>query len=435
MPSAIPGAAHRVVIVGGGFGGLEAAKALRGAPVRVTLIDKRNFHLFQPLLYQVASGGLSPGDIAAPLRAVLRRQKNAEVLLGEVGGIDLAGRQVLLKGMGIEYDTLILAAGATHSYLGHPEWETFAPGLKTVEDATEIRRRMLFAFEAAELELSPETRRQWLTFVIVGAGPTGVELAGALGEIANETLREDFRRIHPSEARILLLDAASRLLPAFPEELSRQAERSLIRLGVRARCGVRVTGIDREGVTIERAEGVERVAARTAFWAAGIEAAPLARVLAAGSGLTLDRAGRVIVRGDLSVPDHPEIFVIGDLAHCEINGRLVPAVAPAAMQMGRYVARVIRKRLAGQGTEPFRYADKGTLAVIGRAAAVADFGTIRIGGWPAWLAWLFIHLMYLVGFQNRVLVFIQWAFHYFTFNRGARLITGGSRHRSPSGTV
>lgn len=423
LDSALAGNAHRVVIVGGGFAGLYAAKQLSRAPVRVTLIDKRNFHLFQPLLYQVATGGLSPGDIAAPLRAVLRRQKNTEVLLGEVVDIDPERRLVLLEGAAVPYDSLIVATGAVNSYFNHADWAPLAPGLKTIEDATEIRRRLLFAFEAAESEPCAERRREWLTFVIVGAGPTGVELAGALGEIANETLKHDFRRIRPEEARILLLDAASQLLPTYPRELSAKAERSLIRLGVRTRTGVRVTAIDERGVTLVSEAGCERIAARTVIWAAGVQASAMGSLLARRTGAQLDRAGRVRVAPDLTLPGHPQIFVVGDLASVEIDGKAVPAVAPAAMQMGRYAARAIVARLEGRGLPAFRYHDKGSLAVIGRAAAVADFGRLRLSGYIAWLAWLFIHLMYLVGFQNRVLVFIQWAFHYFTFHRGARLIT------------
>ncbi|HUQ94982.1 MAG TPA: NAD(P)/FAD-dependent oxidoreductase [Bryobacteraceae bacterium] len=408
---------HRVVIVGGGFGGLYAAKALRKAPVHVTVIDRRNFHLFQPLLYQVATGGLSPADVAAPLRSTLRKQGNTDVLMADVIDIDVERRRVILEKREEEYDSLILATGATHSYFGHPEWESVAPGLKSLEDATEIRRRLLNAFETAELEPSLEVRQHWLTFVIVGAGPTGVELAGAVGEIANKTLREDFRRINPEEARILLVDAGPRVLQTFPPELSAKAEQSLIQLGVRTRNNVRVTGIDAEGVTI----GSERIMARTVFWAAGVQASPIGKMLAQRTGVELDRAGRVKVQPDLTVPGHPEIYVVGDLACCMSEGKEVPGVAQGAMQMGEYAARRIADK--GRG-EPFRYWNKGNMAVIGRAAAVADFGTFTLSGYLAWLAWLLIHLMYLVSFENRVLVFIQWAFHYFTFNRSARLITG-----------
>lgn len=418
---------HRVVILGGGFGGLYAAQALRRAPVDITVIDKRNFHLFQPLLYQVATGGLSPGDIAAPLRAALRKQRNAEVLLGEVRDMDAARRVVILdRGREIPYDSLIVATGATHSYFGRPEWEAQAPGLKTLEDATEMRRRMLYAFEAAETEPSESVRREWLRFVVVGAGPTGVELSGAIGEVANKTLREEFRRIRPEEAQILLLDAGDRVLPSYPPELSSSAEKALIRLGVRTRTRVKVMAIDSGGVTVETPTGTERIAARTVFWAAGVQASSMGRLLAGQTGVPLDRAGRVLVNNDLTVGSHPEIFAIGDLAAVTQDGKPVPGVAPAAMQMGQFAARTIGLRLQGGASgEAFRYWDKGSLAVIGRASAVADFGTLRMSGLLAWLAWLFIHLMYIVGFQNRVLVFIQWAFHYFTFNRGARLITAG----------
>ncbi|MBI4910549.1 MAG: NAD(P)/FAD-dependent oxidoreductase [Acidobacteria bacterium] len=416
--------AHRIVIVGGGFGGLYAARKLASAPVSITLIDRRNFHLFQPLLYQVATGGLSPGDIAAPLRSALRKQKNTEVLLAEVTGVDTARKVVVAGKTEVAYDTLILATGATHSYFGHAEWQQHAPGLKTIEEATEIRGRLLNAFENAEQEADPEVRRQWLTFLIVGGGPTGVELAGALSEIANRTLKEEFRRIRPEEACILLLDASPRILQAYPPELSEQAERALIRLNVRTRCGVRVTAIDETGVTLETEEGEEHIASRTVMWAAGVQASPVSRMLAQSCNAPLDRSGRVLVQPDLTVPGQRDIFVIGDLAAIAQEGKPVPGVAPAAMQMGRYAALVIESRVANRPPPPaFHYHDKGSLAVIGRAAAVADFGRVRFGGYLAWLAWLFIHLMYIVGFQNRVLVFIQWAFHYFTFNRGARLIT------------
>jgi NADH dehydrogenase len=413
-----------VVIVGGGFAGLYAAKALGKAPVHVTVIDKRNFHLFQPLLYQVATGGLSPGDIAAPLRWVLRRNKNTQVLLGEVTGIDVAARQVRIGETEVGYDYLLVAAGATPSYFGRPEWAEHAPSLKTIEDATEIRRRMFYAFEAAEREEDPEARKRWLTFVIVGAGPTGVELAGALGEIANETLKGDFRRIRTEESQILLLDNSPRVLQVYPENLSHKAEQALIRLGVRTRCGVRVTAIDAGGVSLESSKGPERIAAHTVFWAAGVQASPLARTLAEQTGAELDRAGRIKVEPDLTLKGHPEIFVLGDMAHCENNGKLVPGVCPAAVQMGQYAARRIVERIQGKkNSAPFRYWNKGELATIGRASAVADFGFLRLSGFFAWFTWVFVHILYLVGFQNRLLVLVQWAFHHFTFNRGARLIT------------
>ncbi|MBL8231846.1 MAG: NAD(P)/FAD-dependent oxidoreductase [Bryobacterales bacterium] len=414
-----------VVIVGGGFAGLYAAKALGKAPVHVTLIDKRNFHLFQPLLYQVATGGLSPGDIAAPLRWVLRRNKNTQVLLGEVNDIDVAGKRVLMGERAIRYHQLIVAAGAVPSYFGHPEWAQHAPSLKTIEDATDIRRRMFYAFEAAEREEDPEVRRRWLTFVIVGAGPTGVELAGALGEIANETLKGDFRRIRTEESQILLIDFSPRVLQVYPESLSYHAEQALIRLGVRTRCGVKVTAIDAEGVSIETSKGTERITARTVFWGAGVQASPLARSLAEQTGAELDRAGRIKVEPDLTLKGHREIFVLGDMAHCpNPDGTMVPGVCPAAVQMGQYAAERIARRIKGEPQAPaFRYWNKGELATIGRASAVANFGSLQLSGFFAWFTWVFVHILYLVGFQNRLLVLVQWAFHYFTFNRGARLIT------------
>jgi NADH dehydrogenase len=416
---------HRVVIIGGGFGGLYAAKALRHAPVEVTLIDRRNFHLFQPLLYQVATGGLSPGEIASPLRHVLRRSKNTEVLLAEVLDLDPAKQRIILRDGETGYDTLIVAAGASHSYFGNDQWEPLAPGLKTIEDATEIRRRILLAFEKAEREPDEEARQAWLTFVVVGAGPTGVELAGALGEIANDTLRHDFRRIDPSSARIFLVEGTDRVLPPYPPDLSAKAEQALIRLNVKPMVSAIVTGIDEAGVTVRCGNQAEHIPARTVLWAAGVQASPLGRVLAERAGAKLDRAGRVIVEPDLTIAGHPEILVIGDLASfTHQTEKPLPGVAPVAMQQGRYAAQLVRRRLAGRAVEPFHYWDKGSLATIGRAAAVADFGRIHIDGYFAWLTWLFVHLMYLVGFDNRLLVFIKWAYNYFTRNRGARLITG-----------
>ena len=421
------GAVPRVVIVGGGFGGLYAAKSLRSAPVRVTLIDRRNFHLFQPLLYQVATGGLSPGEIASPLRHVLRRNRNTEVLLGEVVDIDAVNRRVLLRDGELAYDTLIIATGSSHHYFGHDEWEKYAPALKTIEDATEIRSRILLAFERAERETDINARHPWLTFVVVGAGPTGVELAGALGEIANDTLLGDFRRIDPSEARIILVEAGERVLPVYPPDLSADAERSLIRLSVRTMTQTAVTAVDETGVTVRHDAETKHIGARTVLWAAGVQASPLGRILAERTGAALDRAGRVVVEPDLTIPAHPEILVIGDLAtFTHQTGKPLPGVAPVAIQQGGYAGELIRRRLAGKETPPFEYWDKGSLATIGRAAAVADFGRIHIAGLIAWLAWLFIHLMYLVGFDNRLLVFFKWAYSYLTFNRGARLITGHS---------
>jgi NADH dehydrogenase len=415
---------QRVVIVGGGFGGLYAARKLKGAAVDVTLIDRRNFHLFQPLLYQVATGGLSPGEIASPLRAVLSRQRNVEVLLGEVVDLDVEGRRVILRDGEAAYDQLVLATGATDHYFGHDQWEKLAPGLKTVEDATEIRSRVLLAFERAERETDPAARRALLNFVIVGAGATGVELAGALGEIANDTLRHDFRHINPAEAGILLIEGADRVLPTFPPSLSAKAEKQLIALGVRTRHSALVTNIDSEGVTLESGGKAEHIAARTVLWAAGVRASRLGQVLAERTGAKLDRAGRVSVKPDLSVPGHPEIHVIGDLANfSHQTGAPLPGVAPVAMQEGRYVARRIRKQLRGETAVPFRYFNKGNLATIGRNRAVADFGFLRVAGFAAWFLWVFVHLMYLVEFENRMLVFVEWVYNYITRNRGARLIT------------
>jgi len=429
------GAEHRVVIVGGGFGGLYAAKRLGRAPVRLTLIDRRNFHLFQPLLYQVATGALSPGEIASPLRAVVGRNRNTEVVLGEVRDLDVANRRVILDDGEVPYDDLIVATGVTHAYFGHDEWAALAPGLKTVEDATAIRSRLLLAFERAEREPDTVKRLAWLSFVIVGGGPTGVELAGALGEIANDTLRHDFRHIDPAQAQILLIEGEPRLLPAMPPDLSAKAEKQLLALGVRSRTGARVTAIDEEGVTATGADGSQRVAARTVLWAAGVRASRMGKVLADRAGAELDRAGRVMVAPDLSVPGHPEIRVIGDLANfSHQTGKPLPGVAPVAMQQGRYVAQAIVRKLRGKTTGPFHYFDKGTLATIGRNKAVADFGKVRLSGFLAWLLWVFVHLMYLVEFENRLLVFVEWVYNYLTRNRGARLIVGGtSRDTAPRG--
>jgi NADH dehydrogenase len=418
---------HRVVIIGGGFGGLSAVRALRRAPASVTLLDRRNFHLFQPLLYQVATGGLSPANIAAPLRGILSRQRNATVLLAEAVDIDVARRTVVLSDGEVAYGTLVVATGASHHYFGHDEWAPLAPGLKTIEDAIEIRRRLLVAFEAAEREPDGDVRRAWLTFVVVGGGPTGVELAGALGEIANDTLKHDFRSINPAEAEILLLEAADRVLPAYPADLSAKAERALSRLGVTVRTDSAVTDIEAQAVAIRHGEQEAAIATRTVLWAAGVQASPLGRRLADATGAETDRAGRLIVGTDLTVPGHPEIFVIGDLALCrDEQGRPLPAVAPVAMQQGRYVGRVIQSRLSDKAVQPFRYRHGGNMATIGRAAAVADLGRVHLSGLLGWLAWLFVHLMNLVGYQNRLLVLLQWAWNYVTRNRAARLITGAS---------
>ena len=415
------------MIIGGGFGGLYVAKALGKAKVSVTVVDRRNFHLFQPLLYQVATGGLSPGEIASPIRVVLRKHHNTQVLLGEAVDLDVENRRVVLKDGEIPYDWLVVATGATHHYFGNDQWEPLAPGLKTIENATEIRSRLLLAFERAEREQNPEERRAWLNFVIVGGGPTGVELAGALGEIANDTLRHDFRHINPREASILLVEGEPRVLPSFPPDLSEKAERQLIALGVRTRTSARVTQIDPSGVTVTMNGRQEHLAAHTVLWAAGVRASRLGKVLAERAGATLDRAGRVTVEPDMSIAGHPEIFVIGDLSvFTHQGGKPLPGVAPVAMQEGGYVARLITNRAAGRpAPPPFRYFNKGNLATVGRNKAVADFGKIHIAGFPAWFTWVFVHLMYLVEFDNRLLVFVEWVYNYFTRNRGARLITGG----------
>jgi NADH dehydrogenase len=416
---------QHVVIIGGGFGGLTTAKRLKQAPVRVTLLDRRNFHLFQPLLYQVAIGGLSPANIAVPLRALLKRQKNTQVLLAEVVDIDIVNRRVLLSDGTIPYDTLVVAAGARHHYFGHGEWEAKAPGLKTIEDATEIRRRILLAFEAAERESDAERQRAWMTFVVVGGGPTGVELAGALGELAHHTLRGNFQAIDPAEARILLVEGVDRLLPTYIPKLSAKAAEALARLGVTVRTGTVVTDVQPDAVALRSGEHVERIATHTVLWAAGVDPSPLARILAKATSAELDRAGRVVVQPDLTLPGHPELFVIGDMANYgHQTGKPLPGLAPVAIQQGRYVADLIRCRLGGQTLPPFRYKDRGTMATIGRAAAVVDLGWFRFSGFLAWLVWLFVHLMSLVTFGNRLLVLIQWAWNYITRNRSARLITG-----------
>jgi NADH:ubiquinone reductase (H+-translocating) len=416
---------HLVVIIGGGFGGLSAAQSLRHAPVRVTLIDRHNYHLFQPLLYQVATGSLSPANIAAPLRTILKRHKNTQVLLAEAVHIDAANRRVILSDGSVDYDSLIVAPGSSHQYFGHDDWEHFAPGLKNVDDATAMRRRIFLAFETAERESDPEKIRAWLTFVIVGAGPTGVELSGALGEIAHDTLSRDFRRINPSEARIILVEGAGRVLPPYPPRLSEAAREMLLRLGVTVRTGAVVTNVCHDSVTILESGCAEIIPTRTVLWAAGVLGSPLGRILAQEAGATLDKSGRVVVEPDLTIPGHPEIFVIGDLANfSHQGGKPLPGVAQPAIQEGRYVAKLIQRRLRGENLPSFHYRDKGNLAVIGRAAAVADLNWLRLSGIPAWLIWLFVHLLYIVEFQNRLLIMLQWAWLYFTYDRSARLITG-----------
>lgn len=424
---------HRVVIIGGGFGGLYAARTLSKAPVRVTLVDRRNFHLFQPLLYQVATGILGPGEITAPLRHILRKQKNAAVLLGEVVDFDPAKRLVILADGVLDYDTLIVAAGMKNHYYGHDAWERNAPGLKSIEDSAWIRQKIFFAFEVAEREPDPLKRRAWLTFVIVGSGPTGVELTGMVAEIARETLRDDFRSIHSEESEILLVDAADRVLPAFPPELSEQARTTLRDLGVQVRTGVKVTAIDEQGIALEGPAGTQRIAANTVLWAAGVAASPLGRMLAEKAGATVDRMGRVMVNPDLTVPGHPEIFVIGDMAYLpDKDGKSLPGLAPVATQQGRYVAGCIGNRLRGEGHKaPFTYFDKGTMAVIGRHAAVANIGRFRFGGITAWLMWLFIHLLLLINFESRLVVLIRWAFSYFTHSRGSRVLIATGTLRLP----
>jgi NADH:ubiquinone reductase (H+-translocating) len=423
----------RVVVVGGGFGGLQAVKALAGAPVDVTLIDRRNFHLFQPLVYQVATGALSPSEIAAPLRWVFRRQKNVRVMLSAVAGFDLDAREVRLEPAvddtspdRVGYDTLIVAGGSAYSYFGHDEWREAAPEVKSLESALDSRRRILQAFEAAELEPDPEKRAAWLTFIVVGAGPTGVEIAGQISELARDTLPRDFRDLDPRGGQVLLVEQADRVLTAFPPKLSGRAQRALEELGVTVLLGHAVTGLDEDGVTVEGADGARRVPARTAIWAAGVEASSLAGALAGATGAELDRTGRVTVRPDLTLPGHPEVFALGDMVRvADTNGAVVtlPGVAPVAMQQGRYAARVVRDRLRGRSTPPFHYVDKGNLATIGRARAVADLPGLKLSGMPAWIAWLVVHLFYLIGFQNRLLVMIRWAISFVTRGRGARLIT------------
>ncbi len=417
---------HQIVILGGGFGGLSAAQRLKHAPARITLIDRSNHHLFQPLLYQVATGSLSPANIASPLRNILRRQKNTEVLLAEATHIDAAKRRVVLSDGALDYDTLVVATGSSHQYFGHDEWEKFAPGLKTVEDGTNMRGRILLAFEAAERESDPARLSEWMTFVIVGAGPTGAELAGALAEIAKDTLRHDFRKIDPSEARIILVEGTERVLPAYPPKLSEAARKMLVRLGVVVKTGAMVTDVREHSVTVREGGRTEEIPTRTVLWAAGVLASPLGRILSQEAGAPLDKAGRVIVEADLTVPGRPEIFVIGDLAnYSHQTGQPLPGVAQPAIQEGHYVAKVIEGRLRGeQKTEPFRYFDKGSLAVIGRGAAIADLNWLWLSGLPAWLVWIFVHLLYIVQFQNRLLVLVQWGWLYLTFNRSARLITG-----------
>ena len=407
----------RVVVVGAGFGGLEATRNLAKLPLRITLVDRKNHHTFQPLLYQVATAGISPGEIAAPIRWILRSDRNVEVLMGEVVGFDLTRKMVQLPDLEIPYDYLVVAAGAQHSYFGHDEWEPFAPGLKTVEDALEIRRRVLLAFELAEKQAVSDGEQPMLTFAIVGGGPTGVELAGTLAEIANKVLQHEFRSIDPKHTRIVLLEGGPRILPSYAPDLSQSAVRQLQHLGVEVRAPAMVTRIDPGAVWV----GSERISAAVILWAAGVAASSLGKKL----GAPTDRAGRVMVNGDLSIPNNPNVFVIGDLATLkDAEGNSLPGVAPVALQEGRYVAKTIASDLSHAPRKNFDYFDKGSLATIGRAAAVAQFRKLHISGYFAWLAWLFVHIFFLIGFRNRIIVLIQWAWSYLTYERGARLITG-----------
>ncbi len=406
----------RVVIIGAGFAGINAAKALERAPVQVTVVDRKNHHTFQPLLYQVALAVLSPAEIASPIRGVLRRAANMEVLLGQVEGFDLQRHLVRIDGLDLPYDYLVVAAGATHAYFGHPEWEHYAPGLKSIEDALEIRRRVLLAFETAEREVIAGRPSPCLNFVVIGAGPTGVELAGAIADISKRYMERDFRAIDPASARIILLEGGPRVLPVYPEDLSASAERQLTEMGVEVRTNAMVTNVEPDMVTV----GKEKIPAAVILWGAGVSASALGKML----GTPTDRAGRVLVEPDLSVPGHPEVFVAGDLAASKIDDtKMVPGVAPAAIQMGKFAARQIKRSVAGKPREKFVYWDKGSLATIGRSRAVADLGRLHFSGYFAWLAWLFVHLLFLIGFRNRLLVMAEWAWAYITYNHGARLIT------------
>lgn len=432
---AAPEGRHRVVVVGGGFGGLQAALKLAREPVEVTLVDRRNFHLFQPLTYQVATGALSPGEIAYPLRSIFARHPHVRVVMAEVADFDLQARRLELQSVAgapapppLGYDTLIVAGGSQYSYFGHDDWGEYATEVKSLESALMTRGRILSAFESAETESDPERQASWLTFIVVGAGPTGVEMAGQIAALARDTLRHDFRRIDPRGARILLVEAADRILTGFPSSLSARAARALTTLGVTPMVERTVVGVDEDGVTVETGEGErQRLASRTVVWAAGVTASRLAGRLGELTGAERDRAGRVTVEPDLTLPGHPEVFALGDMVRVrQTDGSAVvlPGVAPTAMQQGRYAARVIADRLSGRPTAPFHYRDKGNLATIGRAAAVADIKGFKLSGFLAWVTWLVVHLWYLVGFENRIVVFIRWAFSFVSHGRGARLITG-----------
>jgi NADH dehydrogenase len=428
-------APHRVVIVGGGFGGLYAAKALGRVPVEVTLIDKRNFHLFQPLLYQVATGTLSPADISSPLRAILNQNKNVQVLMDEAIDVDPQSNKVILQSQEIDYDTLIVATGVSHHYFGNDHWKTVAPGLKTVEDALEMRRRIFIAFESAEKETDPEQRQAWLTFVIVGGGPTGVELAGAIAELAFNTLKNDFHKINTTEAKVILLEGLDRVLPPYLPELSAKAEEQLVELGVTVQTRTMVTDIQDDVVTMRQGDRTEQIQAKTVLWAAGVKASAMGKVLEMRTAAQLDRSGRVMVEPDLSIPNHPNIFVIGDLAHFAHQGeKPLPGVAPVAVQQGEYVARLLKQRLQGKTASQFVYQNRGSLAVIGQNAAVADLGFVRFSGVLAWFVWIFAHIYYLIEFDNKLIVLLQWGWNYFTRKRGARLITGEASLGQSEGT-
>jgi NADH dehydrogenase len=429
--------AHRVVVIGGGFGGVQATLHLARAPVELTLVDRRNFHLFQPLSYQIATGALSPGEVCYPLRAIFKRRPNVRVLMAEVSDFDLDGRAVHVEpGAGdaapitLPYDTLIVAGGSRYSYFGHDEWKQYAREVKSLESALAVRGQILSAFEAAELETDEERRRAWLTFVVVGAGPTGVEMAGQIAELARDTMRRDFRAVNPREGRVLLVEALDRVLTSFPESLSRKAARSLQNLGVTPLLERTVVGIDDQSVTVQAPDGgTERIPARTAIWAAGVTASRLATRLGELTGADLDRAGRIAVEPDLTLPGHPEVFALGDMVRVrDASGTpvVLPGVAPVAMQQGRYAAKAVRRRLNARETGPFHYRDKGNLATIGRARAVADLHWLRLSGFLAWVTWLVVHLWYLIGFQNRLLVLIRWLFSFLTRGRGARLISNQS---------
>ncbi len=416
-----------IVVIGGGFGGMNVVKTLRNHPVQLTLVDRHNYHLFKPLLYQVAMAGLSPGDIAFPLRAIFRANKNVRTILAEVIDLDPAHQQVIFAtGDTLAYDKLVVATGAIYDYFGHEEWRRPAPSLESVESALEIRRRVLAAYEAAELELDPARRRAWMTFVIVGGGPTGVELAGAIGEMARTTLHENFRAINPADTQVLLVESLDRILLAFPPVLSVKAVHQLERLGVTVRTGAHVVAITDDGVTLQAGNETEQIAARTVMWSAGIRATPLGQILHERAGVEVDRKGRVKILPDLTIPNYPNIFVIGDMTYLEEDGKPLPGLAPVAMQQGEHVANQILRQLDTRPTVPFRYSDRGIMATIGRAAAVAEIKNIRLAGFIAWLAWLFIHLINLIGFRNRLSVLTQWMFNYFTYMRTVRLIVGQS---------